>query len=70
MVVMLTEAQKKWLVELAKPENKSGLSVVYQRPPPIVMHALKRKGFCRNIYDTFWVITEKGREESKKYGGD
>ena len=62
----LTVAQKFWLNELWKAymfnPNKV-LSVVYDKPPASVMKALKRKGLCLNIMDTFWKITNEGREQ-------
>lgn len=65
----LSKSQKQWLLELARPENRYGLSVVYQKPPGVVMHALKRMGFCKSIHETFWKITEKGLEEASKLKG-
>lgn len=65
----LSKSQKQWLLELAKPENRYGLSVVYQKPPGVVMHSLKRMGFCNSIHETFWKITEKGIEEASKLKG-
>ena len=65
----LTKSQKHWLLELDKPENRYGLSIIYQKPPGIVMHALKRMGFCKCIHETFWKITEKGSEMAGKLRG-
>lgn len=62
----LTVAQKFWLNELWKAytfnPNKV-LSVVYDRPPATVMKALERKGLCQNVMDTFWKITNEGRQQ-------
>ncbi len=68
----MTPKQKEWLLKLWEADafggasgNKKWLSVTVDKPPTVVMRALEKKGYCRDIMQTFWEITEEGREAAK-----
>lgn len=65
----MTPKQKEWLLKLWEADQYSGdtgvnmwLFVVVDKPPTVVMRALEKKGYCRDIMQTFWEITEEGRQ--------
>lgn len=64
----MTPKQKEWLLKLWEADQYGvckNLSVVYDKPPTVVMRALQNKGYCKDIMGTFWTITDEGREAAK-----
>lgn len=57
----MTPKQVEWLLVLDQCPT-GYLSRQMSKPPTIVMNALLKKGLCTNIMDTFWKITDLGRE--------
>lgn len=55
----LTNIQIFWLRKMSE---RARLSARLDNPPLRVMNNLARKGLCKNIMDTFFEITEEGKE--------
>lgn len=71
----MTAKQKEWLLKLWEADafgivsGNKWLSVVGDQPPTVVMRALEKKGYCKDIMGTFWAITDEGREAAKTIHG-
>lgn len=64
----MTPKQKEWLLKLWEADQYGAnkwISVTGEKPPTIVMRALEKKGYCKDIMGTFWAITDEGREAAK-----
>ena len=59
MNMTMTKSQKLWLKKMGE---KGRLSAMFDKPPLRVMNNLAQMGFCQNIMDTFFEITEEGKD--------